>query len=627
MCGICGIVSSTGESNAAVRRMAEAIHHRGPDDSGYFTANGSNHTIDFGFKRLAIIDLSETGHQPMTDLETGNTIVFNGEIYNFKEIRKELFSLGHHFRSNSDTEVILKSYAQWGKDCLTRFIGMFALVIYDQKSNVLFGARDRLGVKPFYYHQSEDLFLFCSEIKGIMASHRLNTSINIQSVGDYLKYGYTLADRTIYTEIRKLEPGHYFNYDLSTKTFNIVKYWDYDDLIRKRKVNDDYTQNISQLSSLFESAFSYRMIADVPVGLFLSGGIDSTLLAAMLVKKCNVAPEAYTIGFKESEYDESGYASQLASYLGIKHHIYICTAEDAKSLLPGFYDIYDEPFADTSGIPTYLVSRFSQTHTKVALSADGSDEVFNGYTKYHKAIRYLRFRKVLRNIPFIDNLLSISTIADSNIVQHNRLLRLRKFLNDKGFRQQFDTITAGLTNEEVRLIINSEYRSNFSKMNSDVGDNALLNFSSYDVNSYLPNDILQKVDMAGMHTSLEIREPFLDHRILEFAVNLPDRQKLHNHKGKVILRNMLKTLLPAKLYERPKKGFTIPIEEWCKGNLKEFFLDILNDDAVKRAGIFNERAVLEMKQAFVKDGRIDFNRLFRVFSYLMWYRNVYLKKY
>ena len=619
MCGISGIVSwNSSFDEQALKRMTNAIHHRGPDDEGYYIEQLSFAGIGFGFKRLSIIDLSPSGHQPMTDPVNTNVIVFNGEIYNYKDLKKELEASGHRFVTGSDTEVILKSYSQWGPSCVERFIGMFAFVIYDAGKKRLFGARDRLGVKPFYYHLSDSRLLFCSELKGIKASGLKNLTLDLNSVGDYMKYGYTLGHRTIYNEVNRLLPGHTFSFDLNSKKFESQCYWSYDQLPLddgKQLPEQEYKK---QLEEILLSAFSYRMIADVPVGIFLSGGIDSTLLAAVLKKKGGYDFDAFTIGFNESGYDESKQASAIASHLGIRHHVQTCTANDALELMEGFYNIYDEPFADTSGVPTYMVSRFAARHSKVALSADGSDEIFAGYTKYAKALKYQSYKHAISGVPLASSMIRTVLSSSNDITSHDRKGRLKEFLSSKGNRREFDVITAGLTNEEVSAVINHTYADGYPVMFSDKGHDPLLNFSSYDVHSYLCSDILYKVDMASMSNSLEVREPFLDHRILEFATKLPPQYKLRGNNGKWILKQLLGDMIPQNLFDRPKKGFIIPLEQWCRNEMKGLFMDTLSDQRISESAIFNASNVQKMKAAFLRGQPMDFQRLFRVFSFLLW---------
>lgn len=619
MCGISGLISWKGNPvESAVRRMAASIHHRGPDDEGYFFDHSNEFELGFGFKRLAIIDLSPSGHQPMVDRLNLNTIVFNGEIYNYREIRKELEFLGHHFVTESDTEVILKSYAQWNTACLSRFIGMFAFVIFDRQKRKLFGARDRLGVKPFYYHLSNEQFVFCSELKGIKASMATSLTLDKQALGDYLKYGYVTGEKSIYQEVKKLLPGHCFTLDLSSKDFDLSNYWNFDQLPKDDMTDLPEPQVKERLSELLCSAFSYRMVSDVPVGVFLSGGVDSSLLSATLALKCGYKFDAFTIGFDRPDYDESKQAADMAAFLGIRHHVEVCTATDAMGLFERFYSIYDEPFADTSGIPTYMVSRFASKHSKVALSADGSDEVFAGYTKYDKALSYLNWVRMGSWIPYASVILKKAGRQFGSIQKHNRLLRLGKLMSTDSYRQSFDFITCGMVNEEVQELLGSDYQDSYAPLYSDIGNDPLLNFSSFDIQSYLSGDILYKVDMAGMHASLEVREPFLDHRILEFANNLPSHYKLNGRVGKWILKELLGDMVPKSLFNRPKKGFSIPLEPWCRNELKPLFLDTLSDSNIKQCEVFDFSKVCQIKNAFNTGADIDFQRLFRIFSFILW---------
>ena len=429
MCGITGFC----DFNKSIKKeflenATSVLKHRGPDDSNSEVYETGNATIGFGHRRLSILDLSACGRQPMHSDDENISIILNGEIYNFKEIKKELQNEGHLFHSASDTEVIIKSYQQWGIDAVHKFIGMFAFVLFDKNKNVLYCFRDRAGVKPFYYYKNNDCVLFASELKAFHEYPLFKKEINEEAVSLFFKYAYIRAPHTIFKNAFKLQAGHYLEIDISKKEVKEIKYYDVINFYNKPKLKISEEEAIEETERLMKSAFQYRLVSDVTVGVFLSGGYDSSAVAAILQKNNQQKIKTFTIGFHENNFNEAPYAKKIANYLGTDHHEFYCTEKEAQNIIPQLADIFDEPFGDSSAIPTTLVSRFAAKQVSVALSADGGDEIFAGYNRY----RQLSLIYELKNkLP--DFLLNFSSSFLSQIpfaklaIRNKRLLRVSKF--------------------------------------------------------------------------------------------------------------------------------------------------------------------------------------------------------
>jgi len=403
MCGISGFCDFKKKSSENIlKNMTDALIHRGPDSSGYSFFEYETYQVGLGHRRLSILDLSSHGHQPMSFENLD--IVFNGEIYNFKEIKKELLELGYSFYSNSDTEVILKSYYQWGIKAVDRFNGMFAITIYDKKENKLILIRDRVGVKPFYYYKKDSLILFSSELKSFHKYPNFEKIIDKNSLSLYLQFGYIPEPHSIFKNSYKLKAGHYIEIDLKSQKIEEIKYWDVVDFYNKPKIDISQEEAILKTEELLKSSFEYRMVSDVPVGVFLSGGYDSSLVVSILENGRNEKLNTFTIGFKEKGFDEAPYAKEVAKYLGTNHTEYYCTQKDALEIIPKLAEMYDEPFGDSSAIPTTLVSALARKSVTVSLSADGGDEIFAGYGKYTTTKQYFdKFNKISNSIKSLVN--------------------------------------------------------------------------------------------------------------------------------------------------------------------------------------------------------------------------------
>ncbi len=625
MCGITGFVDfNMHTSLETLRKMTDVIAHRGPDDSGHELVQSDAFTLGLGFRRLSIIELSVLGHQPMLSDDGNYTLTFNGEIYNYKEVRKLLQDAGIQFKTNSDTEVILQSYIKWGRACVQHFIGMFAFVIYDKIKQQVVACRDRAGVKPFLYYFKNNLFLYGSELKSFHQHPHFEKSICNAAVALYFQHGYIPAPYSIFEHTYKLLPGHWLLLDLKTQNITTEKYWDVTDAYNLPKLKIDYAEAVTETEKLLQSACEYRMVADVPVGVFLSGGYDSSLVTALLQTNRSQKLKTFTIGFEEEAFNEAKYAKQVAQHLGTEHYEYTCTYKQAIEIIPNLAEMYDEPFADSSAIPTYLVSKMARQQVTVALSADGGDETFAGYTKYEKGLRYINklntlpsFGKSLATLP----LHIANQFSSDNLSVPDRIEKLKLILKAKHPADAFNIITQAMTVNEVRQLLKSDFtigKTAFDDYHNLHASELLDNFLWLDYKTYMVDDILQKVDRATMAISLEGREPLLDHRIIEWAAQLPSDFKLHNGTGKRILRDITHKYLPREIMERPKMGFRIPVEHWMKNEQKDLLLQYVNQKKIEQSGLLNFAAVDKMLTTYLNKDIEDFHRIWKVFILQMW---------
>lgn len=623
MCGIAGFIDYERKSSAEVlKSMSDAVVHRGPDDSGYEMLESAHAQIGFGFRRLSIIDLSALGHQPMKFEEAGLTIIFNGEIYNYREIRNMLESSGYTFKSHSDTEVILKSYAEWGTGCVQHFIGMFAIAIYDAKKEKVFLYRDRAGVKPLFYYNSGSTILFGSELKIFHNHSSFKKEINYSALSLYFQRGYISAPHTIFQNTYKLLPGHFLEIDLKKRAITDHKYWDVTDVYNHDKLKIGYSEAKEETTRLMLSAFQYRMIADVPVGVFLSGGYDSTAVTALLQAHSTQKIKTFTIGFEDPKFNEGEHAKNVAKHLGTEHYEYTCTHKDVLDIVPQWADIYDEPFGDISGIPTTLVSRMARKQVTVALSADGGDEIFAGYPKYFKGL--LRIGQ-LDNTPFKRLLKNFIPLGMGNdIAVQNKWSKLKDYFSATDVVKKFDIISQAATFYETQQLFARDIQNLPTPFDEggllNPGNNLLSKLQATEYKTYMVDDILQKVDRATMSTSLEGREPFLDHRIIEYVSKLPSNFKYRNGIGKYILKDIVHDYVPKEIMERPKMGFGVPLEHWLRNELKSMLTDVLNEQILKEQNIFIPAQVLKIRDRYLGGEEVEFQRLAFLFLFQLWYK-------
>ena len=624
MCGFTGFIDFKNDGNIGIlKEMANTLIHRGPDDSGLEILDSDIFKIGLGFRRLSIIDLSPLGHQPMFSNDKKVVVMLNGEIYNFKEIKLDLQKLGYNFISGSDTEVVIASYIYFGISAIQNFIGMFAITIVDLNLNKVFLVRDRAGVKPLFYFLKNDVIVFGSELKALHKHPKFEKEINPDAVALFFSNGNIPAPYSIYKNCCKIVPGEYLEVDLKTKTTSTKKYWDAFDVYNTKKEQFSYNEALEKTEEILDSAFKYRMVADVPIGVFLSGGYDSTAVAALLSKNFGKI-NTYTIGFKDKKYDESTYAKRVAEHLGTNHFEMICDIDNAQQIVQDLPYYYDEPFGDSSAIPTILVSKEARKHVTVALSADAGDELFAGYPRHKKSLKYIQ---KLNNIPkpFKDVASSLLKLMPrTDISKADRFDKLQTILKSKNDINAFDIINCTYTKSEIDQLVNKQHQhlltefDNGQLLNKDLS--TLNKILAIEYKTYLVDDILQKVDRATMSVGLEGREPFLDHRILELVASFDDSFKLNDGVGKRILKDIVHRYVPKDLMERPKMGFGVPIQSWLKNELIDLFEEVLSDKVINQQGILNANLVRKLKEDYLSNKLEDFERLWFVFVFLQWYK-------
>lgn len=576
--------------------MNATLRHRGPDDEGVWLWGPENGdgwkapsgNVGLAQRRLSILDLSSAGRNPMPNDDRTLWITYNGEVYNFREIRAELESAGFRFRSQTDTEVILKAYEKWGTECVRRFIGMFAFSIWDARRRTLFAARDRLGIKPFYYLWSNGEFAFASELKALRRHPSFRNATDPDALAQYLRYQYVPSPRSIHPEVHKLPPGFWL--EVADGRPRTERYWDPVEIASRGVSSGSEAELSERFESLVSEAVRYRMIADVPLGAFLSGGVDSSAVVALMKENASGPVKTFSIGFEEAAFDESPHARAVARHLGTEHHEKICTWRDALELIPKLARHYDEPFADSSAIPTMLVSRFAREHVKVALSGDGGDELLWGYSRY---FAYRRMRLLL----MAPGWLRRRAGGALSLVPDRRFRKAGSLLAEEGpAEDMYQRFVKILTQEEVARLVGRPaalpalYRDAEERLGTRRQDAV----SVLDLVSYLPEDILTKVDRASMAFSLEARVPLLDHRLVEFALSLPFSLKYRGGRGKHLLRQTLYKRVPASLIERPKQGFGVPLRRWFQGELRDSVRDVLSRASIVRAGLVDPDGAAEV---------------------------------
>ena len=568
MCGITGKIyfdKNRRISLNELKGMTDVIRHRGPDDEGHYI----NENVGLGFRRLSIIDL-KTGHQPLSNHDNTLWITFNGEIYNFKEQRSLLEKKGYTFKTNTDTEVIVNLYQEYGERCVEYLRGMFAFVIWDDKKKQLFGARDRFGIKPFYYFIDNEKFIWASEIKSISASESVSKKINLKSLDYYFAYGYMPREESIFSQIKKLKPAHFFVFKPYEKDkFKIKSYWEIN-------FEPDYSKTESYWKeALYETlneAVKMRMISDVPLGAFLSGGLDSSIVVALMSLNSSTPIKTFSIGFKEEKFNELKYARLLADKYQTNHHEFI-VEPNSIDLLPELVGSYDEPFADDSAIPTYYVSKFTREHVTVALSGDGGDELFAGYNSYDKM-------KTLQNNKFNFKSLfaGLNKIIPDHIFGKGLTYYLSKDKNNIGayFSLWKDYERRKIFNYDLKVKLEDNNAEKL-KLNllANMNGDFLSKMQQLDMQTFMVDDILTKVDRASMINSLEARVPLLDHKFAELSFKIPSGLKMNGSSKKYILKESFKDILPDGILSHKKQGFAMPLSIWFKDDLKNYSHDTL----------------------------------------------------
>jgi asparagine synthase (glutamine-hydrolysing) len=635
MCGIVGFKSARAFDvlQGYLPQAVAALSSRGPDGSSLFFDEKAG--VGLGHTRLAVIDLSEKARQPMAGADGKVWISYNGQVYNFKELRGQLAKKRHSFTSNSDTEVVLKSYLEWGIECFQKLLGMFALAIWDGRSSELILARDRIGIKPLYYYAKDGNLIFASELKALMAFGSFKRDIDPEAVPLFLHYQYIPAPRTIFKDTYKLDPGHCLRFngrELSSEAFSELP-----DMAGQSRplTNNEIDERTEELDELLRAAISDHLVSDVPLGALLSGGIDSSLVVALMQKVSASPVRTFTMGFEEKGYNEAPWASKVVEHLGTDHTELYVTPKEALEVIPGLPEIFDEPFADSSAIPTYLICRLARSQVKVVLSGDGGDEQFSGYVRYWSTRAmahffgrlpgFLRkgFSQLFRGIP--TQLvgwcyLPVRDLLPQRFQVANFPDKWQKLINqmENIDLQELYRMTICLWSEkEVRELIGKTVgKGGFEQVFTETQGLPVLNrLMRIDQRTYLPDAMMTKADRAGMAAGLEMRVPLLDARIVKYTSSLPEELKYRGGAGKYLLKRLLSRYVPPGLFQRPKMGFGVPLARWFRGELKGLLQDYLSPERLKKEGRFDHGLVEEkVKEHF--SGRV--NHHYRLWALLMW---------
>jgi len=649
MCGIVGYLSRDDLSKDScinsLHRMVSSINHRGPDDRGIWTNHDQHKLLGLGHCRLSILDTSAAGHQPMMSSSKRYVITFNGEIYNHLEIRSLINKIQNiplsiassSWKGYSDTETLLAAFETWGVvETFQKIVGMFALAVWDLEKQSLYLARDRMGEKPLYYGGDSKNFFFGSELKALKANPYFKKEIDRDKLALFLRYNYIPTPYSIYKGVFKLPPGSYVevNYKSNFSDIKIKKFWSLQKIAEDGQssllaISDFEAANL--LEEKLKTSVSEQMIADVPVGSFLSGGVDSSLIVSLMQSLRSAPIKTFTVGFDNDFYNEAKFAKKIASYLGTDHSEVYISSVDLLKIVPNLYKIYDEPFADSSQIPTFLISQIACQTVKVALAGDGGDEIFGGYNRYTIAM------KLFNKYEWIPFEIKLNLIRLLNLIPNklfNSFMNLIFHIDDDKVRKIFDIILA--PNQQImytnlisqwknpdEVVLNSSEpitlpfsEKSWPKFNSF--ENTMMTLDSL---TYLMDDILVKTDRAAMAVSLETREPYLDYRVVEFAWKLPLDQKIRDGTSKWILRQILAKYLPLKLIDRQKKGFSVPIADWLRGPLKKWAEELLNESRLQREGYFNAKLIREVWSNHISGRRNEQHRLWNILMFQSWLEN------
>ena len=624
MCGICGVISF--QPKAPVERsillqMNASLRHRGPDDEGYY----EDDQVSLAVRRLSIIDL-HTGGQPISNESGDIWVVYNGEIYNFQEVRAALEQRGHIFKTQTDTEVIVHAYEEYGDECVTHFNGMFAIALWDAREQRLFLARDRLGIKPLYYWADANQLVFGSELKALLYHPDVPRQIDLAALDLFLTLEYIPAPRTIYEDVFKLLPGH--RLVVEHGKVKVTQYWD----VPYHPINQSEAECAEILYGLIKESVRLRLISDVPLGAFLSGGIDSSTIVGCMSQSANEPVRTFSIGFEDDTYNELPYAETVAKHFGTKHHAEVLKS-DHTDLVEQLVTHFDEPFADTSVFPTFLVSKLASREVKVVLSGDGGDELFAGYDTYlaERLDRYYgRLPGALRQqvLPKFAGWLPPQPAKKGLINKVKRMVeggafdpslqhaRWMMFLNSSEKDSLYRSDLRATLDDQLTTDFFHEYFEKASCFDR------LAQQQYVDVKTYLADDILTKVDRMSMAMSIEARVPLLDYHVVEFALNLPTRMKLNGARTKSILRQAVKSMVPQLVLEKPKEGFSIPMKHWLCTSLKPMMLDLLSKDALQKRGYFDHQVVARWIQEHLEGRANHSHRLWALMVFEMWHQSV-----
>ena len=638
MCGIAGYLGEVKHPIDCLTKMADAISHRGPDNMGVWSDH--NPSIGFAHSRLSILDLSSAGNQPMHSLSGNYVIIFNGEIYNHKSIRSELESINRrNWLGHSDTETLLAAIEEWGlKKTLVKAKGMFAIALWDKSSNKLSLACDRIGEKPLYYGWVNNQFVFSSELKSIKVFPEFNNRIDTNSLALFLRFNSIPAPYSIYKDIFKLEPGQIVEINSQSSKLEKYKFWSLEEVYKngsENKFRGSSVQAINQLENILSEAVSSQMQSDVPLGAFLSGGIDSSTIVALMQSYSSSQVNTFTIGFNSKEFDESKHAEMVANHLGTNHFNKFVTEKDALDVIPNLPDIYDEPFADSSQIPTYLVSKFAKEKVTVALSGDAGDELFGGYNRY--IFSQKMFKNISKTPDSIKKLMSkiMFSLSEENwnfilgrLMRNqysnigHKIHKTANIVSSKSIRDLHFKLISQIQNPSDWLKDSNEYESVFNDNEDRFKElDSVEIMMAYDLISYLPTDILTKVDRAAMSVSLETRVPFLDPDVIQFSASIPMKFKIRNGVTKWLLREVLYKHVPKDLIERPKMGFAVPLAEWLRGPLKDWAESLLDEKRLHQEGFFNVEFVRDKWSEHISGRRNWSHQLWNVLMFQAWLEN------
>jgi asparagine synthase (glutamine-hydrolysing) len=629
MCGICGVINRTKPvKKETIQKMCALLKHRGPDEEGFYMSN----EIGLGHVRLSIIDLS-SGQQPIFNEDKTKCIIFNGEIYNYQELEPDLKRKGHIFTTKSDTEVILHLYEDLGPKCLEHLRGMFAFAIYDLEKKEIFLARDRVGKKPLFYSINREAFAFASELKSILINPDFEREIDYTSIYKYLSYSWIPAPNTIMKNVFKLEPGNYLKYDFHEHKYKIEKYWE---LGYDKKNNHSEKEAIENIKYLFNESVKIRLHSDVPLGCLLSGGIDSAAVTSYMRRNIEGDLHTFTIGFDEKEYSEIENARIISNKFNTNHEEYI-VKPDAIKILPKLVWYFDEPFGDSSAIPSYYVSKIARKKVKVILNGDGGDESFFGYTRYlpldEKDVmsKWCKIPERIRKT--IIHPIAFSLLKMTNF---NKTYRRMYFGNQYSFKKCIERyiLDCRMFKDEVleqfvlepKIIENplsDIYMERYNSHKIDKKLNLQEQMLMLDNMLYLPNDLLVKMDRMTMANSLEGRSPFLDHKLMEYVASLPLSLKFPDNNLKYLLKKALTGNIPDQILFGPKKGFTVPISKWFKNELNDFCFEILNDRKTKQRGIFDIKFINKLLNEHKLGYRGHHQRLWSLINLELWFRTFY----
>lgn len=616
---MCGIVGFNWNDKGLLNKILKEISHRGPDDFGKY----SDKLVSLGHRRLSILDLSNSGKQPMFNEDETICIVFNGEIYNFKELRNFLENKGHTFKSNTDTEVIIHLYEEEGVNCLNKLIGMFAFCIYDSKKKIFFLARDRIGIKPLYYFNNNEKFIFCSELKGILKDTQIKKNINYEAVSSFLTFRANVNEETILKGIKKLMPGNYLIYNLKSNKLNLFNYWN----ISLNETNWSKDFFVENLKNLLSESVKTRLQSDVPYGAYLSGGVDSGTIVHLMNKFCSEPIETFSVGFENgtNELDEAKFLSEK---LNTNHHELII-GENSIRYLPEIIYHLDEPMSDPTSIPTYLLSKYTKKYCTVILTGEGSDELFGGYPQYkfmklHKYFIRPIPQSIRKNIPLTIKKIPKSTL--NNLFEFTESLgekgmdRFSNFIQTNNFSQQYLNQVALFNEEEKKELLKTNTQNLYLKYSNYFSKKIVNSSMFFDFKTELVDDLLMKLDKNTMAFAIEGRVPFLDHRIVELASKMPETLKLKGFtRDKFILRKTMNSL-PTQTKNRKKKHFFVPINNWFNNELLQLKEDLLSEQYLKRQKIFDYNYIKKINNGFDNSPLFYSRQLWSLISFQIWYK-------